>query len=65
MKTRKYRCSFIPRKGKNAIIVKTTENWDDPVGWDGDGGGRGVQDGQHMYTCGRFMSMYGKTSTIL
>ena len=64
MKTRKYRCSFIPRKGKNAIIVKTTENWDDPVGWDGDGGGRGVQDGQHMYTCGRFMSMYGKTSTI-
>ena len=65
MKTRKYRCSFIPRKGKNAIIVKTTENWDDPVGWDGVGGGRGVQDGQHMYTCGRFMSMYGKTSTIL
>ena len=65
MKTRKYRCSFIPRKGKNAIIVKTTENWDDPVGWDGEGGGRGVQDGQHMYTCGRFMSMYGKTSTIL
>ena len=64
MKTRKYRCSFIPRKGKNAIIVKTTENWDDPVGWDGDGGGRGVQDGQHMYTCGRFMSMYGKTTTI-
>ena len=41
MKTRKYRCSFIPRKGKNAIIVKTTENWDDPVGWDGEGGGRG------------------------
>ena len=30
-------------------------------------GGRweGVQDGEHMYTCGRFMSMYGKTNTIL
>ena len=28
-------------------------------------GGRGVQDGEHMYTHGRFMSMYGKTNTIL
>ena len=38
---------------------------DDPEGWDGEGGGRGVQDGEHMYTCGVFMSMYGKTNTIL
>ena len=29
------------------------------------GGGRGVQDGEHMYTCGGFMSMFGKTNTIL
>ena len=35
-------------------------HWDDPEGWDGEGGGRGVQDGEHMYTRGRFMSMYGK-----
>ena len=34
--------------------------WDDPEGWDGEGGGRGVQDGEHMYTYGWFMSMYGK-----
>ena len=27
-------------------------HWDDPEGWDGDGGGRGVQDGEHMYTHG-------------
>ena len=27
----------------------------------GEGGGRGVQDGEHMYTHGGFMSMYGKT----
>ena len=27
-------------------------------------GGEG-QDGEHMYTCGGFMSMYGKTNTIL
>ena len=37
----------------------------DPEGWDGEGGGRGVQDGGHMYTRGRFMSVYGKTNTIL
>ena len=35
-------------------------HWDDPEGWDGEGGGRGVQDGEHMYTRGGFMSMYGK-----
>ena len=40
-------------------------HWDDPEGWDGEVGGRGVQDGEHMYTCGGFMSMYGKTNTIL
>ena len=27
-------------------------HWDDPEGWDGEGGGRGVQDGEHMYTYG-------------
>ena len=25
-------------------------HWDDPEGWDGERGGRGVQDGEHMYT---------------
>ena len=40
-------------------------HWDNPEGWDGEGGGRGVQDGEHMYTRGRLMSMYGKTTTIL
>ena len=40
-------------------------HWDDPEGWEREGGVRGVQDGEHMYTCGRFMSMYGKTTTIL
>ena len=38
---------------------------DDPEGWYGEGGGRGVQDGEHVYTCGGFMLMYGKTNTIL
>ena len=40
-------------------------HWDDPEGWYGEGGGRRVQDGEHMYTCGRFISIYGKTNTIL
>ena len=40
-------------------------HWHDPEGRDGEGDGRGVQDGEHMYTCGGFMSMYGKTNTIL
>ena len=40
-------------------------HWDDPEGWYGEGGGRGVQDSEHVYTCGGFMLMYGKTNTIL
>jgi len=30
-----------------------------------EGGGRRVQDGEHMYTCGGFMLIYSKTNTIL
>ena len=40
-------------------------HWDDPEGWYGEGGGRRVQDGEHVYTCGGFMLIYGKTNTIL
>ena len=40
-------------------------HWDDPEGWDGEGGGSGVHVWEFMYTYGRFMSMYGKTSTLL
>ena len=39
--------------------------WDDPEGWYGEGGGRGVQDGEHVYTRGGFMLMYVKTNTVL
>ena len=35
------------------------------LGWYGEGDGRGVQDGEHVYTRGGFMLMYGKTNTIL
>ena len=35
-------------------------HWDDPQGSDGEVGRGFIQDGEHMYTHGRFMSMYGK-----
>ena len=35
-------------------------HWDDPGGWDGEGGGRGLLDGEHMCVHGWFMSMFGK-----
>ena len=40
-------------------------HWDEPEGWDGEGGGRGVQDREHMYIHGGFRSMYGKINTML
>ena len=39
-------------------------HWDDPEGWNGEIGGKGVQDGEHMYTHDWFMSMYGKSHNI-
>ena len=40
-------------------------HWDDPERWYGEGGGRGVQDWEHVYTRGGFMLMYGKTNAVL
>ena len=38
---------------------------DDPERCYGEGGGRGVHVWERMYTRGGFMSMYGKTNTVL
>ena len=38
---------------------------DDPEGWCGKGGERGVHDGEHVYARGRFMLMCGRTNTVL
>ena len=38
---------------------------DDPERCYGKGGGRGVHVWERMYTRGGFMSMYGKTNTVL
>ena len=40
-------------------------HWDDPEGGYGEGGARGVQDGEHVYTRGGCMLTYGKTNAIL
>ena len=48
---------------KNKMVLKW--HWDDPEGWYGQGGGRGIQDGEHVYVRGGFMLMCGRTNTIL
>ena len=40
-------------------------HWDDPEGWNGEGGGRRVRDGEHMYACGRFVLIFGRTNTVM
>ena len=40
-------------------------HWDDPEGWYREGGGRRVQNGEHLYSCGGFMLIYDNTNTIL
>ena len=40
-------------------------HWDDLEEWYREGCKRGVQDGEHMYTHGGVMLMYGKTNKIL
>ena len=39
--------------------------WDDPEGWNGEGGGRRVKDGEHRYTSGGFILIFGKTNTVM
>ena len=39
-------------------------HWDDPEGGYGVGGGRGVQDVEHVYTRGGCMLMNGKTNIL-
>ena len=56
---------YIPFGWSGAPAPSQLVLWDDPEEWYGDGGGRGVQNWEHVYTHGRFMLMYGKTNTIL
>ena len=40
-------------------------HWDDPEGWYGVGGGRGVQDGEHVYTRGGFLLILSNQYSII
>ena len=40
-------------------------HWDNPEGWDGEGGERGFRTGDPWVYHGRFMSMYGKNHLII
>ena len=51
--------------GCSGLVHWVDVHWVDQEGWYGEGGGKGVQDGEQVYTCGGFMLMYGKTNTIL
>ena len=53
--------AFSHRVQKNVLYICVSF----AVSHTGEGGGRGFQEGEHVYTCGRFMLMYGKTNTIL
>ena len=59
-----YILSYVKRIASPGLMHDTgcsgLVRWDDP-----EEGGRGVQDGKHRYNHGRFISMYGKTNTIL
>ena len=55
----------IVNKAEVDIFLELSCFFDDPEGWYGEEGGRGVQDGEHVYTCGGFLLKYGKTNTIL
>ena len=56
---KKLRCTILDAWG---WCTGTTQR--DDLGRE-EGEGRRVQDGKHMYTCGGFISMFGKTNTIL
>jgi len=53
-----------PKRAQNQGQIEEVQE-PNPEGWYGEGGGRRVQDGEHMYTCGGFISIFGKTNTIL
>ena len=61
--------AFQTHPGRQAFISSGSKEprsaLESPEGWYGEGGWRGVQDGEHVYTSGGFMLIYGKTNKIL
>ena len=46
------------------LVTRCRLKSENPEGGYGEGGGRRVQDGEHGYTCGGFILMFGKTNKI-
>jgi len=54
------------RKGKSFLFLSLKACFKKcQMGWYGEGGGRRVQDEEHMYTCGGFILIVGKTKSIM
>ena len=47
------------------VLPINTQGWFPLEGWYGAGGGRRVQGGEHMYTCGGFILIFGKNNKII
>ena len=60
-----YSCRTTIWRNKLNKKVKGLVHWDDPEVWNGEGGGRRVQDGEHMYTCGVLIFIFGKNNTFM
>ena len=56
---------YLNNKQFKQCLFKGLVHWDDQEGWYEEGGRRRVQDGEHMYTCGGFILIFGKTNTIM
>ena len=56
--------SYVKRIASPGLMNETgcsgLVHWDDPGGWDEEGRGRRVLDGEHIWVRGWFMSMFGK-----
>ena len=50
----------MPESGCSGLV-----HWDDPEGWDGEGGGRGVQDGDTGTPTADSCQCMAETTTIL
>ena len=63
------RISYVKRIASPGSIHDTgclgLVHWDDPEGWYGKRRGRGVQDGEHVYTCGIHVDVWQNQYNIV
>ena len=56
---------YVMQSGKSSKTSDLPNSIKHIQGWNGEGGGRRVQDGEHMYTCGGFILIFGKSNTVM